>query len=210
MGLFSNQVTSALGKVAPEAAAEAESFQRALDLANSSKYLEAASDFTVFLQKYPKSQYASSAVYWIGECFYSIRDYKRAIKEFQNFIQKYPKDQKVAEAILKQGNGFYELGLTDESRAFYEKVMSVYPGSPEASQAKIKLGRLDEKKAGAAGASPQPSTGGLGSYPPETIEQQRQRMSGKPQAPLGGKPQVLQKEPADQKPKSKLGGPKEF
>lgn len=165
--LFSSQVTSALGKVAPGAAAEAENYQKALDLANSSKYLEAASAFEAFTRKFPKSSYLSSAREWIAECFYSSRDYKRAIKEFQTFIEQFPKDSKVPSAVLKQGNSFYELGMLEEAKAFYEKILSSYPNSTAASQAKAKLARIENKK----------SATGSGSYPEETIEQQRKRLS---------------------------------
>ena len=185
MSMLSSQMTGALGKVSPAAASEAEGYQKALDLANETKYLEAASAFESFIQKYPKSQFAPRAREWIGECFYSSRDYKRAIKEYQVFIEKFPKDQKVPDAIFKQGNSFYELGMLDEARAFYEKVISAYPTNPAAGKAKAKLTRIDERKAGGSasnkGAALESGAGSAsGSYPTETIEQKRQKQGGAP------------------------------
>jgi len=205
MGVFSSQVTSAIGKVNPAAGAEASAYQKALDLANGSHYLEAAGAFESFLQKYPRSQWASNARFWVGESFYLSRDYKRAIKEFQLFIEKYPRDAKISEAILKQGNSFYELGLIDESRAFYEKVVSSYPSSKDAKAAKAKLKRIDERRKtgkapqpGAQDAAPQVSHETVGSpltsYPGETIEQRRARMSGRTVSP------VEQKKPSGDEP----------
>lgn len=193
MGVYTGQSKTSVGKTSPEAAGEAESYQRAFDLANMARYLEAASEFESFLRKYPKSTYVANARRWVAECFYSLRDYKRAIKEFQNFIERHPRDSKVPEAILKQGNSFYELGMLDEAKAFYQKVVSSYSSSPEAAKAKTKLQRIEERKAGAkkeggtapispqgglGGATGDVAPGGTGSYPAETIEQQRQRMSG--------------------------------
>lgn len=194
MAIFSAELTSALEKVAPAVAAEADLYQKGLSLADSSKYLEAASVFESFIQKYPKSQFVPGARFWVGNCFFSIRDYKRAIKEYQDFVEKHPRDPKVPEAILKQGSSFYELGMLDEARPFYEKVISSYPGSQAAAQAKAKLSRVDERKAGGAAG---PETGGASSYPGETIEQQRQKMSSpKPaeQAPAKAKPEARKRD----------------
>lgn len=176
MAIFSSQLTKALGKVAPAAAAEGDLYQKALDLATASKYLEAAAAFESFLKQYPQSSFAGSARYWIAECFYSTRDYQRSIKEFQAYVDKYPKGEKVAEAIFKQGNAFFELGMMDEAKAFYDKVISSYGRSSYAAQAQERLARIQKRQAGAT--APQ---GNLGSYPAETLEQRMQR--SQPQAP---------------------------
>ncbi len=176
--IFSNQLSKALAKVAPETAAEGDMYQKGLDLASEAKYLEAAAMFEKFIRKYDRSPYTPSAYYWIGESFYSMRDYQRAAKEFQRYVEKYPGDKNIASAIFKQGNCFYELGLLEESKAFYSKVMNSYPSSPEALQAKEKLSRVNEKQKGG-----EPQAGSFGSYPNETIEQRQQRLKGPQQKP---------------------------
>lgn len=185
MSVFTGQATSAISKTNPQAGAEAETYQRAMDLASSSKYLEAASAFESFLQKYPKSQFAPAAKYWVGESFYLARDLKRSIKEFQNFIEKYPKDPKVKNAVLKQGHAFYEMQMMDEARAFYEKVASAYPNTVEGKQAKDKIAKIDARKGIVAKGSkavpeataPQTVGDSITAYPTETIEQKRQKMT---------------------------------
>lgn len=188
----------------PRLSAEALAYQKALDQADGGGWLEAAAAFESFLQQFPKSKFAPNARYWVAECFYSSRDYKRAIKEFQGYIEKYPRDAKVPDAIFKQGSSFYELGLYDESRAFFEKVLSAYPKSDVAAKAKAKLARVEDHKGkaqtpqaaapakyGAPEAHAPPGGGdlppvvgsGLGTYPTETIEQQRQKMRGGPPVP---------------------------
>lgn len=195
MGNFSGG-TDALSKGSSQITVEAEGYQKALALANRAQYLEAASAFESFLQKYPKSPQAPSAKFWVAECFYSVRDYKRAIKEFQAFIEKNSRNPKVPEAILKQGNSFYELQLLDEAKAFYQKVIQAYPSSIEASQAKTKLSRIEAKKSSKAESLSSPGTSGsqgspanlsnpsimsgTSSYPTETVVEQRQKMLGKP------------------------------
>lgn len=173
--VFSNQLSKALTKLAPDVAAEGDMYQGGLDLMSEAKYLEAAAMFEKFLGKYAKSPYSASATYFIADSFYSMRDYQRAVKEFQRYVEKYPSDKNVSSAILKQGNCFYELGLIEEAKAFYDKVSKSYPQSSDAIQAKEKLARINEKQVKAAGG-----TGNtLSSYPNETIEQKQMKM--KPQ-----------------------------
>ncbi len=201
LSIFSTQLTKALGKVAPEAAAEGDMYQKALDLASGGQYLEAAAAFSAFINKFPKSTYLPSAQYWIAECFNSMRDYQRAIKEYQNFIQKFPRDEKVAEATLKQGNGFFELGMPDDARIFYDKVISAYPKSAAAAQAQAQIAKIEKRKAGGAAQAP---SGGLGSYPTETLEQKMQRNSGAPTdlapEPQQGANKAGQKAPSNARP----------
>ncbi len=186
MQIFATQINQAIGKVNPAAAEEGKIYQSGLDKAERGEYLNAAADFQTFLKKYPKSSFAASAQYWTAECFYSMKDYKRAIKEYQLYIQTYPKHEKVASALLKQGNSFYELGMIEESKPFYDKVIKEYPSSSEAAQATAKMQRLGQKQApGQSGQSvarpvpgaSQPVVPSAGSYPTQTIQEQRSKYS---------------------------------
>ncbi len=174
MAIFSTQLTKALGTVAPQAAAEGELYQKGLDLASASKYLEAAAAFQAFLGKYPQSTFAPAARFWVAECFYSTRDYQRSIKEFQAYVDKYPRDEKVPEAVFKQGNAFYELGMLEEAKLFFEKVVSQYGRSSYASQAQDRLARIQKRQSGAAAPGAAPA-GDFGSYPAQTLEQRMQQ-----------------------------------
>ena len=209
-GGFTAGATGAIGRVNASAGAEGAAYQQGLDQLNGGRFLESAAAFEAFLQQYPKSQLSPGARFMVAESFYLSRDFKRAIKEYQIYIEKYPKDAKIAEATLKQGNCFYELGMMDEARAFYEKVATSYPKSKEAQTARTKIARVDEqkKKGGAAkgqpqaGASPEGAAGSpLSTYPTETIEQQRARMSGKPLPPAQPAP------PSASSPKGPRVGP---
>ena len=172
MAIFSTQLTKALGKVSPSTAKEGQLYQEGLDLIEQSKYLEAAAVFETFVEKYPKSQFVPNARFWIGECFYSSRDLKRSIKEYQVFIEKHRRHEKIPDAILKQGDSFNELGMPDEAKAFYQKVVKDYPNTKAAGQAQAKINRLNQKKADALAPGSK-----LGSYPTQTLEQQRSKMN---------------------------------
>jgi tol-pal system protein YbgF len=183
LDIFSTQINQAIGKVSPQAADEGALYEKALAKANRGEYLDAAADFQAFIKKYPKSTFAPSAKYWIGECYFSMKDFKRSIKEFQLFIESNPRSEKVPSAILKQGSSFYELGLLDDAKAFFEKIIKEYPRSSEASQAQSKLDRIKQKQAGGEAVTPPPSTGpAVSSYPAETIQQQREKYKQQPAA----------------------------
>jgi len=171
MQIFSTQLSKALGKVSPEAAAEGDLYQKGLDQVTAARYLEAAASFESFVRKYPKSKFAESARFWIAECFYSMRDYQRAIKEYQKFIEQYSRSPKVPEAVVKQGHSFYELGMMDEAKAFYDQVVAKYPSSSAASEARERIARIESKQ---SQASNQGKTS-PGSYPTQTIQQQREK-----------------------------------
>ena len=167
MALFSEQLSKALGKVAPKVAGEGDLYQKGLDLVATANYLEAASTFSSFIKKYPKSNFVPKAKFWIAECYYSSGDHRRAIKEFQAFIEKYRRSDRVPEAILKQGNSFYAMGMYEEARAFYDKVLQSHRSSSAAAQARERIDRMEKRKADAQAAP----SGDMSSYPTQTLEQ---------------------------------------
>lgn len=134
----SSNVTNALQ------AAEYQSFQSMLALVNARDYQAAASGFLGFLKKYPNSEYAPKAMFWVGECYYFLGDYARAIKSFQEFTDKYPQDNRVKEAIYRQGLAFSRLKKYQEAKLFFQKVMANYPNTAEAAKAQTRLHRIEE------------------------------------------------------------------
>ncbi len=145
--IYDRQITKAVEKVAPKAANEAESYQKGLDLVQNSDFLTAVASFRGFMKAYPKSDLAGNAQYWIGECYYALKDYPKAIREFEVVVAKYPGSDKVAGAILKQGYSFAEMGMPDDAKLFLNKVIKAYPNSDEAARAREKIAKIDQKAA---------------------------------------------------------------
>lgn len=169
LSIVATQISQALGKIDAKLADETSLYQKGLDKIQNGDALGAAGAFQVFLKKYGTSQFAANAQYWVGEAYFSLRDWQRAIKEFQVFTEKYPQHEKGASAILRQGMAFFELGMFDDASAFFEKIVATYPSRDEAVEAKSRLEKIAQKKA-APPASSSPETLG---YPPQTIEQER-------------------------------------
>jgi tol-pal system protein YbgF len=80
------------------------------------KYEAARKQFQGFVSKFPKSDLEESALYEIGECYYSEKHYEDAIKAYQLVVDKYPKGSKTAGALLKQGMGWEQMGEATMAR----------------------------------------------------------------------------------------------
>ena len=95
--------------------------------------------FQELIQRFPKSERADNAQFWIGEIYYREKWYEKAILEYQKVIEKYPKGNKVPASLLKQGYAFWNLGDKSNSRLILEELVKKYPKSNEAKIAKDKL-----------------------------------------------------------------------
>jgi tol-pal system protein YbgF len=102
----------------------------------------AVSGFTYYLEQYPSGSLAPNAQYWIGESFYSKKDYSKAVESFEKVSVGFPKNEKVPSALLKAGYAYQELGNLDLARTYLKRVVEQYPYSREASLAKVKLAEL--------------------------------------------------------------------
>lgn len=109
---------------------------------DNADYESAKKGFEELLRKYPKSQRADNAQFWLGESYYQEKWYEKAILEYQKVIEKYPKGNKVAAALLKQGFSFLNLGDKNNARLIFRELINKYPSSNEAAVAKKKLSEI--------------------------------------------------------------------
>ena len=102
----------------------------------------ALAGFRDFLARYPDSELAANAEYWIGESLYSQKKYSEAIDEFNRVVNKYPKSDKAPGALLKKGYAY--LAINDRPRAIvqFQYVVHEYPNSRESALAKDRLRQL--------------------------------------------------------------------
>jgi len=95
--------------------------------------------FQELIERYPKSENADNAQFWIGEIYYREKWYEKAILEYQKVIENYPEGNKTPAALLKQGLAFSNLGDSANSRLILEELSKKYPKSNEAKIAREKL-----------------------------------------------------------------------
>ena len=98
--------------------------------------------FQELIEKYPRSERADNAQFWIGEIYYREKWYEKAILEYQKVIENYPKGNKVPASLLKQGLAFLNLGDKTNSRLILEELIKKHPKSNEAKIARDKVKSL--------------------------------------------------------------------
>ena len=114
-------------------------YVKAFGLYSANSFPAAIEAFEAFLKNDPISSYAANAVYWIGECHYSMSELAKARDAFQKVVNDYATSAKVPDALLKLG---YTLAAMNEkymAAATYERLIKAYPGSPAAAMALERL-----------------------------------------------------------------------
>lgn len=134
---------TALGATMPASPADAQAdYDRAFDELRSGDFPAASRLFAAFIQRYPQSDLAPNAYYWLGESYYATQNYPIALDTFQNLLQRFPASSKAAGALLKVGYSYYEMQQWDAADAALNKVIQTYPGSTEARMAEGRLRAL--------------------------------------------------------------------
>lgn len=123
--------------------AEKEIYNVAKQAYDREDYETARQGFETFLKKYPTSDEADNARFWIGESYFKEGWFQKAILEYQEVIEKYPNDNKVPSAYLQQGLAFDKLGETANARLVFQELIKRFPNSSEAKTARQKLSQLE-------------------------------------------------------------------
>ena len=140
------QAAGGTGAASKAGAAEDEAASEEMTLYGQGKqrfdqedYAGARSAFETILKKYPQSDQADNAQFWIGETYYRESWYEKAILEYQKVIENFPKGNKVPAALLKQGMAFVELGDQENAPLIFKDLVDRFPRSTEAKIAAQKL-----------------------------------------------------------------------
>lgn len=114
-------------------------YLKAFGLYSANNFQEAIGAFESFLKNNPQSDYAANAVYWIGECHYTLSDLPRAKEAFLRVTEEYPKSAKMPDALLKLGYTLAALKEKDKAIGIFERIIASYPGSSAAAKARERL-----------------------------------------------------------------------
>lgn len=112
--------------------AEKRDFDAAFALFRAGDFVKSQKALFDFIQRYPSSGYAPSALYWLGNAQYSNRDYKEAIINFRSMIAKNPDHIRAPEAMLSVANCQLEMKDTKSAKKTLEDLMKIYPKSEAA------------------------------------------------------------------------------
>ena len=122
-------------------------YQRAADLLKSGLEDQALISFGDFLRRYPVSQQADEAQYFMGEIYFRKKQYYEALKEFRKTqVRKQVDNETLAQATLKAGECWRYMGNPTFARIEWEAVMRKFPDNKLALTAKDLLGSLNREK----------------------------------------------------------------
>jgi len=117
-------------------------YDAAFDLIKAKDFDKASLAFAAFLRKYPNSQYAGNAQYWLGEVNLAKGDLQGAGQAFAKVSQLYPKHAKVPDSLYKLADVERRLGHTDRVKGILQQVVSQYPGTSAAQLAQRDLQKM--------------------------------------------------------------------
>jgi tol-pal system protein YbgF len=117
-------------------------YDRGYTLFHQKSYDLAEASFRTFLARFPDSELADNALFWIGESHYAKGDYEAALAVFAETVARFPQGNKVSDALLKAGRSLEQLGRVDEAASTYREVQERFPGSVAAAGAKERLDAL--------------------------------------------------------------------
>ena len=102
----------------------------------------AAEGFGEYLKRYPNTELADNALYWIGECFDAQDESQQALDTFTLVVEDYPTSDKAAAAQLKKGLIYLKMGDQGQGVVNLQYVVYEHPGTREAELAREQLQSL--------------------------------------------------------------------
>lgn len=127
---------------APQALSPTEVYRQAKGDYDAGNFDLAIEGFRNYLKQFPDASQAASARYWIGESYYSKKDYPKAIENFTLVLKNHPKSEKAAAAQLKTGFSYLNEKNPAKAKEHLNKVIKDYPNTKEAALAKDRLGKI--------------------------------------------------------------------
>jgi TolA-binding protein len=119
----------------------AQTYQGGLDLFHSQSYTQAIEVFESLLASNINNSLADNAQYWIGECHYAVRQFKKAIIDFEK-VFTFTNSNKNDAAQFKLGLCYLRLGDSAKAREEFQRLVDVYPNSEYVSRARTHLSEL--------------------------------------------------------------------
>jgi tol-pal system protein YbgF len=105
----------------------------------------AISGFEEYASRFPDSDTADNALYWVGECHFSQGDFDRAVQAFDRLLDGYPQSDRAPAADLKKGLAYLEQNQVSAAIVQLNHVVSSYPSSDESRIARDKLVSLGRR-----------------------------------------------------------------
>ncbi len=92
------------------------------------QFREASNKFASLLQSGSQHALADNSQYWLAECFYDLKNYRRAIAEFEKVYQFKGSDKK-DDAQYKIALSYLNAGDRDQARKEFQRLLDEHPDS---------------------------------------------------------------------------------
>lgn len=113
-------------------------YQDGLEAFNSGNTAKAEQNFNAVLEKFSTDKLASNAQYWLGEVYYSQKNFAKAAVAFGKGYEKYKDGAKGAESLYKLGMSMNQLGKKSEACAALTNVAKEFPKAEKSLLEKAK------------------------------------------------------------------------
>ena len=100
----------------------------ALSLYQNAEWNLSLDGFKFLIQADSNHDLADNCQYWIGEVYYSLKDFRRSIKEFEK-VFTFPGTNKADDAQFKLGLCYVSIGQIDKAKQEFESLLEFYPNS---------------------------------------------------------------------------------
>jgi len=122
---------------------EKRDFDSALAIFRKGEFDRAQAAFVDFLNRYgANTGYRASALFWLGNAQYAVKDYKDAITNFRLLISASPDHMRVPESMLAISNCQLEMKDAKAARKSLEELAKAFPASEAGQAAKERLSRM--------------------------------------------------------------------
>ncbi len=139
MKAFEPLSTTIDGKAVTVERAEQTAYDAALAQFRAGDFRGASQALQVFLARWPRSAYAPSANYWLGNSFYGMKDYRAAIAAQQVVVDLHADSPRAPDALLNIAASHVELKDTARARAALQKILADYPNTEASKLAEERL-----------------------------------------------------------------------
>lgn len=121
---------------------EQRQFEEAMAILRKGDFAPASAALSAFNRRYPGSGYNASALFWLGNAQYGMRDYKEAMSSFRLLVANAPDHPRAPEALLSVANCQMELKDAKGAKRTLDDLLKAYPKSEAAQAGKERLASL--------------------------------------------------------------------
>ena len=116
----------------------------ALSAYQNGDYNKAINGFSGLVLTDPSNDLADNSQYWLAECYYTIKNYKRAVIEFEK-VFSFSGTDKDDDAQLKLGHCHRSMGNIKKAKEEYQRLLDYFPGSEFYDKARNSLKQLSSQ-----------------------------------------------------------------